>query len=280
MRKKRREGSKWGNNMKDLKHILVVEDDDVMRKSLELMLREHYDVHCEKYGKMAISFLKCQKVDLILLDMNMPFLNGLETLEKIRQIPEYEMSPVVFLAGAVDADVKKNCFALGAKAFLTKPVVMQDLIKALDNILYEKKGRSRLAERKTQEVAEVTRNFMPIAESVLLVGEDRDFLETIRQHLQGYLPRLAVGKDAALLYLDKLRPAVIYVEEQLASTGDFNLIRKFRMQPYAWKIPIVLFSQSGQLEYAEEIYKKEGIDFLIQEPTKEKVLECLKEALS
>lgn len=266
--------------MRELKHILVVEDDDVMRKSLELMLREHYAVHCEKYGKMAISYLKCQKVDLVLLDMNMPFLSGLKTLEMLRQIPDYEMIPVLFLAGETSDEIKNSCFALGARGFLTKPFVMEELIKTLDGILYEKKGLARFAKRKTQEVAEVTRNFMPIAESVLLVGEDKEFLEKMRQYLQGYLPRLALGKDDALLYLDKLRPAVIYVEDGLASASDFNLIRKMRMQPYAWKIPFVLFSQGEHLEHEAEIYIKEGIELIIKNPTKEAVLESLKEALS
>ncbi len=266
--------------MRELKHILVVEDDDVMRKSLELTLREHYAVHCEKYGKMAISYLKCQKVDLILLDMHMPFLNGLKTLEMLRRIPDYEVSPVLFLAGEASDEVKKSCFALGAKGFLTKPFVMEELIRTLDGILYEKKGFSRSARRRAQDVAEVTRNFMPIAESVLLVGDDREFLETMRQYLQGYLPRLALGKDEALLYLDKLRPAVIYVEDKLACASDFNLIRKMRMQPYAWKIPFVLFSQENGLEHEIGAYKKEGIELILQKPAKEEVLDSLRKALS
>jgi CheY-like chemotaxis protein len=266
--------------MNELKHILVVEDDDVVRKSLELMLRNHYDVHCEKYGKMAVSYLKCQNVDLILLDVNMPFLNGLKTLEKIRQIPEYELAPVVFLSAETSDEVIKSCFALGAKKFLSKPIEVQQLIETLDEILCQEQGGSHVEHKRKQEVAEVTRNFMPIAESVLLVGEDKKFLQQMKDYLKGYLPRLAVGKDEAFRFLDRIRPAVIYVEDNLASDSEFNMIRKMRMQPYAWKIPVVLFSQEGEFMYDEETYKKEKIDLILQETTEENVLGSLRQALS
>ena len=265
--------------MRELKHVLVVEDDDVMRKSLEIMLRKYYDVHCEKYGKMAIAYAKCQRVDLILLDINMPFLNGIETLERLRQISDYELCPVVVLTGQTAREMKQSCFALGAEQFLTKPVAMEKLIDTLNSVLYERTGRKDLSGDKPQQRAEMSRNFVPIAESVLLIGEDKEFLEKMREYLHGYLPRLAVGKEEAFLYLDKLRPAVIYVEDILASASDFNLIRKMRMQPYAWEIPFVLFSRKDRLEYEPERYKQEGIDLILQNPTKEKALETLKEAL-
>lgn len=275
-----REGQQWGSFMRELKHVLVVEDDDVMRKSLEIMLRKHYDVHCEKYGKMAIAYAKCQRVDLILLDINMPFLNGINTLEKLRQLSDYELCPVVVLTGQKSREMKKRCFALGAEQFLTKPVAMEKLIETLDCILYERSGRGNFSENKPQKGEEISQNFVPIAESVLLIGEDRQFLETMRSYLQGYLPRLAVGKEEALLYLDKLRPAVIYVEDTLAGASDFNLIRKMRMQPYTWEIPFILFSRREKPEYDAERYMQEGIDFILQNPTREEVLETLKEALS
>lgn len=267
--------------MRELKHILVVEDDEVMRNSLELMLQKHYDVHCEKYGKMAVAYAKYQKVDLILLNMNLRFLNGLETLEKLREISDYELCPVVFLSDPIDYEKKQRCKELGAKAFLKKPITAEKLRKALDAILYEtKRKRMDFGKQRPGEGAEMMRDFVPIAESALLIGENRDFLRKMRNHLQGYLPRIVEGKEEVLLYLDKLRPAVIYVEDDIASAADFNLIRKMRMQPYTWEIPIVLFTQKDDLKHELDRYKQEGIELVLQNPTKEAILETLKEALS
>lgn len=267
--------------MRELKHILIVEDDDVMRKSLELMLQKDYDIHCEKYGKMAIAYVKYQQVDLILLDMDLRFLDGLETLKRLRRMSDYELSPVVFLTDQIDYEMKQHCLELGVKAFLKKPTTAEKLKKTLDAIFYETKRKHKAFEKqKPQDGADMMQDFVPIAESALLIGENRDFLRKMRNYLQGYLPKIVEGKEEVLLYLDKLRPAVIYVEDDIASAADFNLIRKMRMQPYTWEIPIVLFTERDSLKYELERYKREGIGFILQNPTKEEVLEALKEALS
>lgn len=269
--------------MREIKHILVVEDDDVLRKSLELMLRDDYDIHCEKYGKMAISYLQCQQVDIILLDIKMPFLDGFETMKRIRNIPEYEMTPIIFLTGETNKEIKQKCLELGAKEFLNKPIGIERLRKTLDGVLYEKRGITQVFKRnKNAEVAEVTRNFMPIAESILLVGNNEELLQEMKKDLKGYLPRTAVGRDAALDYLDKLRPAVIYIEDELAKYGDYNLIHKLRMQPYAWKIPVVIFSEKEDFLKEENLeeYRNEGIRLFMKDTSKESILDCLKEALS
>ncbi len=266
--------------MRELKHILVVEADNGVRKSLELMLQKYYDVHCEKYGKMAVAYVKYQRIDLILLDMDMLFLNGLETLEMFRRNSDYELIPVVFLTGRINHEMKERCRELGAVQFLTLPIEEEKLIRTLDSILYEKRNRTDFSEKKEENDGDMVRNLVPIAESVLLVGENREFLERMREYLRGYLPRVAIGMEEALQYLDKLRPAVIYVEDSIACTSDFNLIRKMRMQPYAWEIPLVIFSQEGRLEYELQRYQKEGINLVLQNPTKKAVLEALKEALS
>ena len=118
------------------KSILVVDDDVVNLRLTELVLnREGYETYTVKTGLDAISFLREQKVDLILLDITMPIMNGIKTLEAIRKHPDMATIPVMFLTASADADMVVEACRLEVVDYIIKPFLPPDLLARVGKVL-------------------------------------------------------------------------------------------------------------------------------------------------
>lgn len=103
------------------KTILLVEDDTFVSDIYNVRLKqEGFEVIITQNGLEAIKELKKNIPDLILLDMIMPYLNGLETLKKIKASPEWEKIPVMLLTNLSEKDKIEEALRLGANDFLIK----------------------------------------------------------------------------------------------------------------------------------------------------------------
>lgn len=120
------------------KSILIVDDDKMNLKITELNLKGFgYEVHTVTSGMDAISFLKQQMVDLILLDIEMPIVNGMKTLELIRKRPEMSSVPVIFLTASADTESVIDACRLEAVDYIVKPSVPRDLYARIEKALNE-----------------------------------------------------------------------------------------------------------------------------------------------
>ena len=116
-----------GSHMK--KCILVVDDDNMNLARTQIILRKEYDVLTAESGMDALMRLKNTKVDMVLLDIDMPEMNGIETFECMKSfVPEI---PVIFLtASGLEEDVV-SAIKLGAVNYLKKPYRPQELLKRI-----------------------------------------------------------------------------------------------------------------------------------------------------
>ncbi len=102
--------------------ILVVDDDNAVLEQAEEILMEKYTVSIANSCKQAIDFFESHnRADLILLDINMPEVDGYETLIKLRGIKKCENIPVIFLTGETQPNFEVKALKLGAKDYITKP---------------------------------------------------------------------------------------------------------------------------------------------------------------
>lgn len=118
------------------RRILVIDDDAMNLRMAEFILKKNA---CETVmatsGAEGIERLQNEKFDLVLLDIEMPDMNGIETLEKMRGVSELERIPVIFLtASSEQADVMK-ADALGALDFVKKPFLPNDLLERVEKAL-------------------------------------------------------------------------------------------------------------------------------------------------
>jgi DNA-binding NarL/FixJ family response regulator len=112
--------------------VLVIDDDTALLKMADELLSQQYAVSLAKSGQEAVGLLKKGFApDIILLDIVMPFMNGYETFERLRTIPEAQDIPVVFLTGLSEAEAELRGLQSGAVDYITKPFVKEILLTRL-----------------------------------------------------------------------------------------------------------------------------------------------------
>lgn len=126
---------------KEKKHILVVDDDGTMLRTLKLWLSDKYTVYMANSGVNAISLLAKNKVDLILLDYEMPVANGPQVLEMLRNEPSTKDTPVMFLTARNDKESVLSVMELKPEKYLLKTMPPDVLMKNIDDFFAEQRGR-------------------------------------------------------------------------------------------------------------------------------------------
>jgi CheY-like chemotaxis protein len=117
--------------------VLVAEDDRVVSHLVTTLLRQNgYKVLTAFDGVQAVmQAMRLPSVDAIVLDINMPGGSGEETLKKLKMSTRTATIPIVILSGSIDEKGRERVKALGADVVLAKPLVAEDLFKALKTAL-------------------------------------------------------------------------------------------------------------------------------------------------
>jgi len=122
--------------------VLLVEDDPTTARSIELMLtHSNFNVYCTDMGEDAVELSKLYDYDLILLDLNLPDMAGLDVLRQIR-VARVD-TPVLILTGDLDTDTKLRGFGGGADDYLTKPFHREELVARIHAIIRRSKGHAQ-----------------------------------------------------------------------------------------------------------------------------------------
>lgn len=127
-----------------LKNILVVDDDPAFQQVVSLWLSEEYNVVVQRSGADALSYLEKTRPDLILLDYEMPEIDGYQVLEQVRQNPMTAQIPVIFLTGQNDKDRVMRILHQKPDGYLLKSASKEELLNTLNrffvsSILNQKK---------------------------------------------------------------------------------------------------------------------------------------------
>jgi two-component system, sensor histidine kinase and response regulator len=116
--------------------ILAVEDNPVgLRVLRHVLQRRNFQVVCATSGREAIEAAKSHKIDLILMDLQMPDINGLEASAAIRQLPGYQDTPILALTANYSDQTREQCLDAGMQAFLSKPVDAHELWSTVSRYL-------------------------------------------------------------------------------------------------------------------------------------------------
>lgn len=122
--------------------VLLVEDDPTTSKSIELMLTHaNLNVYATDLGEEGIDLAKLYDYDLILLDLNLPDMNGHEVLRQLR-LARIE-TPILILSGDDDTESKLKGFGFGADDYLTKPFHREELVARIHAIIRRSKGHAQ-----------------------------------------------------------------------------------------------------------------------------------------
>ncbi len=119
------------------KKILVVDDSGTMLRNVKGWLEETYQVILANSGAMAIKYLATNRPDLVLLDYEMPIVDGKQVLEMIRSEVEFSDIPVIFLTNKGDKETIMNVMALKPQGYLLKSMEPEKIVQAIDNFFEE-----------------------------------------------------------------------------------------------------------------------------------------------
>lgn len=117
--------------------IVAVDDSAIVLKMLGKVLNKKYELHPFSTGERALQFLKDEerKPDLIILDIDMPEMNGYEVLEEIKEIEHLDDVPVIFLTSNNDRNNVIKAVVGGAKDYVIKPIDEEILLNKIRNLL-------------------------------------------------------------------------------------------------------------------------------------------------
>jgi DNA-binding response OmpR family regulator len=108
--------------MRNKKVIVAIDDMPEILMTINEILSENYDVRLAKNALAASAIFHAVIPDLILLDVEMPGLSGLDFLESIRERPDFKTVPVIFVTSNGVSDTVARALNLGAKGYLVKPI--------------------------------------------------------------------------------------------------------------------------------------------------------------
>jgi len=115
-----------------MKTIFVVDDSDTNLMTAEEALEDQYRVMTIASGAKMFEFLEKMIPDMILLDIEMPQMNGFEALERLKANPSYAGIPVLFLTGFIDDAIKTRSRELGAADIIIKPFSAPALLECIE----------------------------------------------------------------------------------------------------------------------------------------------------
>jgi len=122
--------------------IMIVDDYAPTHRLMSFVLEQHgYTVITAIDGEQALSRLYTHTVDLVVTDLTMPRMDGIELVRAIRADERYARLPIIMITGTVKEQDEVKAAGVGVNAFLTKPVDSDDLVNEVDRLLHQESSR-------------------------------------------------------------------------------------------------------------------------------------------
>ncbi|MEM9216336.1 MAG: response regulator [Cyanobacteria bacterium P01_F01_bin.150] len=166
------------------KDVLIVDDNDTNRKILSLQVQSWgLTPHLARSGIDALELLaKYVSIDMGILDMQMPGMNGMMLAEAIHQLPRYERLPLVMLTSIGRNFLDQDRIEEQFEAFLNKPVKQSQLFNILSSIIHEKPIKIHYSDSQKNEIDHQLAEKLPLR---ILVAEDNVVNQKLAMHLLG-----------------------------------------------------------------------------------------------
>ena len=225
--------------------VLLVEDDEATAKSLDLMLSsEGYNLYATDLGEEGLDLGKIYDYDIIILDLNLPDMDGYEVLKKLR-LAKVE-TPILILSGINEPDDKIKGLCFGADDYLTKPFNKGELIARINAIVRRSKGH---------------------AQSVIDTGKMSVNLDTKQVEVEGQ-PVHLTGKEYGILELLSLRKGTTLTKEMFLNHlyGGMDEPELKIIDVFVCKLRKKIGQATGGNNYIETVW---GRGYVLRDPVAE-----------
>lgn len=242
--------------------VLVIDDDAETLETMKLLLSETANVTTVLNGRQALQCAREQRPDVILLDIEMPVLDGFRTLEQLRNIKECINVPVIMLTGKSDKYSVMNSIAMGIDGYLLKPVSKDELISKVSEA-FQKKQQPK--NRKT----------------ILAIDDDMSYLKQINSLLKDYYNVIMINSTKlALDYMTNHVPDVILLDYQMPLYNGVTMISIIQHNENCQNIPFIILSGSLDREAIQDFYPHAPVAYLTKPVSQDVLLEKIELALN
>jgi PleD family two-component response regulator len=242
------------DNNEDVKRKLICVDDiNYSLMAMRERLKEKYDVYPAQSAERMFEILDKVKPDLIILDVNMPDVDGFEALRMLKSDKKYEKIPVIFLTGQKTRNTVIKCMQLGAADVLTKPYTPEQLTEFIE---YQFDTRLQDEDK-------------PV---VLAVDDNPGILQTINSLLgEKYIVYTLPSPQLLNEILKKVTPDLFLIDYNMPMMNGFDLVPVIHKYPQHAETPIILVTGEGTVDFVT-VAKSLGVKDYIVKPIDETVL--------
>lgn len=185
---------------KNASKILVVEDNEELLALMLQVLSKNYHVFTAKNGKQAINIIMKEKLDLVVSDVMMPIMDGIELTKQLKSDKSFWQLPIILLTAKNKEEDKTEAYAVGADAYITKPFKFEELEVRINALLA---NRKKMIEKIQAEVSLQTSTESETQTALHLSNPDQAFItratEVVIQHLaDGDYNRESFAKDMVM----------------------------------------------------------------------------------
>lgn len=185
---------------KNASKILVVEDNEELLALMLQVLSKNYHVFTAKNGKQAMNIIMKEKLDLVVSDVMMPIMDGIELTKQLKSDKSFWQLPIILLTAKNKEEDKTEAYSIGADAYITKPFKFEELEVRINALLA---NRKKMIEKIQAEVSLQNSTESETQAALHLSNPDQAFItratEVLMQHLaDGDYNREAFAKDMAM----------------------------------------------------------------------------------
>lgn len=224
-----------------MKKILIIDDEDMNLMSTKFILsKSGYEVETANSGQKGIEMLRTREFDMLLLDVEMPEMDGIETLRKIRAIPEISHIKVAFITASSSQEYLAEAVHLGAKGFIKKPCMPAELIRSIEKA-YE--DRDNL---------------------IMLVVDDEPLnLELLRITFESsYHVECASSGEEALEFINTTIPDIIILDINMPNMNGRETFERIKKIDGCSGIPVVFLTSYDDEDTELELFRAGAMEFV------------------
>lgn len=238
--------------------LLLVDDEEANRLLLTRRLEQAgYHVTQAEHGRHALQLMDLERFDLVLLDMYMPEMDGLATLDAIKSSDALLKIPVIMLTAANNRESIVHCLSLGAADYLIKPVNPVEL---------NQRVRSCLATRAARIEPTLVMPSDTAGSRVLIVDDEPLNLKLLERRLQqvGYRAVSAESGQQALEVLNREPVDAVLLDVQMPEMDGFEVLRAIRAHAQWGALPVLMLSADGSQDTVTQCQHFGADDYLVK----------------
>lgn len=239
--------------------LLLVDDEEANRLLITRRLeQEGWHVAAAENGRRALEMLQLERFDLMLLDMNMPEMDGLATLDAVKSDDNMKDMAVVMLTAANARESVVQCLSLGAADYLVKPVNAVELRQRVRRCLESRARRFEPTIRSETGVAPGTR--------ILMVDDEPLNLRLLEARLGqlGFKPLPATSGAEALALLQREPVSAVLLDVRMPGMDGFEVLSTLRGTEALSTLPVLMLSADADPATIERCYELGADDYLIK----------------